>query len=235
MAMATGHILKSFDEDLAELRALVAQMGGLAEEAIDGAIAALANRDAEAAAVIVEGDRTLDRLEAELERQVVRLIALRAPLADDLREILAALKIAGVIERIGDYAKNIAKRVPLLLDSRGIEPISILPAMARATAEMVHDALDAFAARDTDAALKVCAQDRVVDDFYNSLFRALLTYMMENPHTISASTHLLFVAKNLERIGDHATNIAEMVHFAATGEQVAERGRGADHLAPNIA
>ena len=235
MAMATGHILKSFDEDLAELRALVAQMGGLAEEAIDGAIAALANRDAEAAAAIVEGDRELDRLEAELERQVVRLIALRAPLADDLREILAALKIAGVIERIGDYAKNIAKRVPLLLDSRGIEPLSILPAMARATAEMVHDALDAFAARDAEAATKVCAQDRIVDDFYNSLFRALLTYMMENPHTISASTHLLFVAKNLERIGDHATNIAEMVHFAATGEQIAERGRGADHLAPEIA
>jgi len=232
MAMASGHILKSFDQDLAELRALVAQMGGVAEEAIDGAVTALANRDADAAARIVEGDKLLDQMETELERQVVRLIALRSPLADDLREVLAALKIAGVIERIGDYAKNIAKRVPLLEESRSIEPISVLPAMARATSEMVHAALDAFAARDAQAALKVCQSDRVVDDFYNSLFRALLTYMMENPHTITAAAHLLFVAKNLERIGDHATNIAEMVHFAATGEPVAERGRGADHLSP---
>lgn len=233
--MSSGHILKSFDQDLAELRALVAQMGGLAEEAIDGAVTALANRDAEAAAAIVEGDKLLDQMETELERQVVRLIALRAPLADDLREVLAALKIAGVIERIGDYAKNIAKRVPLLEESRSIEPISVLPAMARATSEMVHAALDAFAARDAQAALKVCQSDRVVDDFYNSLFRALLTYMMENPHTITAAAHLLFVAKNLERIGDHATNIAEMVHFAATGEPVTERGRGADHLSPMAA
>ena len=229
--MATGHTVKAFDEDLGELRALVAEMGGLAEAAIDRAVQALTRRDLDLAARIVEEDRRIDALEAEAERRVVRLIALRSPLADDLRDVLAALKIAGVIERIGDYAKNIAKRVPLLQETRGIEPMAILPAMARAASEMVHDALDAFAARDPEAAVAVCARDRAVDDLYNSLFRALLTTMMEDPGNIAASAHLLFIAKNLERVGDHATNAAEMVYFAATGEQMAERARGADALA----
>ena len=227
----TGHTVKAFDQDLAELRAMVAEMGGLAQAAIDGAIEALARRDLESAAEIVQADHKIDEIEAELERRVVRLIALRAPLADDLREVLAALKIASVVERIGDYAKNIAKRVPVLAEARGIEPLSILPAMARAASEMVSDALDAYAARDAQAAQAVCESDKAVDDFYNSLFRALLTYMMENPHNISASAHLLFIAKNLERIGDHATNMAEMVYFAATGEQMGERARGSDALA----
>ncbi|UAK23959.1 phosphate signaling complex protein PhoU [Sphingomonas nostoxanthinifaciens] len=228
----TGHTIKAFDEDLAELRALVAEMGGYAEAAIDGAIQALLRRDLEAAARIVDEDRRIDALEIELERRVQRTIALRAPLADDLREVLAALKIAGVIERIGDYAKNIAKRVPLLQDAYGIEPLAILPAMATAAGSMVKDVLDAYGARDAAAAKLVSESDRTVDDLYNSLFRALLTYMMENPGTIAASTHLLFIAKNIERIGDHATNIAEMIYFAATGEQLAERARGADALAP---
>ena len=229
--MATGHTIKAFDDDLGELRALVAEMGGLAEAAIDGSIEALMRRDLEAAARIVEADARIDALETELERRVLRLFALRAPLADDLREVLAALKISGVIERIGDYAKNIAKRVPLLQDARDIEPIAILPAMASAVSEMVHEVLDAFAARDAGAAVEVCRRDTKVDDLYNSLFRALLTYMMENPSNIGASTHLLFIAKNLERIGDHATNAAEMIYFAATGEQMTERVRGADALA----
>jgi phosphate transport system protein len=229
--MATsGHTIKAFDEDLAEMRALVAEMGGLAEAAIDDAVRALIRRDLDAAARIVEEDRRIDAMEAELERQTIRLIALRAPLADDLREVLAALKIANVIERIGDYAKNIAKRVPLLQDVRDIDPMAILPPMGRAVSEMVHDVLDAYAARDSAAAVEVCQRDRRVDDLYNSLFRALLTYMMENPTNIGASTHLLFIAKNLERIGDHATNIAEMIYFAATGEQMVERPRGADAI-----
>jgi len=228
----TGHTVKAFDEDLEELRALVAEMGGLAEAAIDGAINALVRRDLDGAARVVEDDHRIDELEAELERRVLRLVALRAPLADDLREVLAALKISSVVERIGDYAKNIAKRVPLLQDSHGIGPMAILPAMARAAAEMVHDVLDAYAARDVEAAVEITRRDRTVDDLYNSLFRALLTYMMENPSNIGASTHLLFIAKNLERIGDHATNVAEMVYFAATGEQMADRPRGADALAP---
>lgn len=227
----TGHTIKAFDDDLGELRALVAEMGGLAEAAIDGSIEALMRRDLEAAARIVEADARIDALETELERRVLRLFALRAPLADDLREVLAALKISGVIERIGDYAKNIAKRVPLLQDAREIEPVAILPAMASAVSEMVHEVLDAFAARDAAAAVEVCRRDSKVDDLYNSLFRALLTYMMENPSNIGASAHLLFIAKNLERIGDHATNAAEMIYFAATGEQMTERLRGADALA----
>jgi len=228
--MATGHTVKAFDEDLGQLRALISEMGGRAETAITGALEALVNRDLESAAKIVEGDRRIDELEAEVERQVVRLIALRAPMADDLREVLAALKIAGLVERMGDYAKNIAKRIALVQEARGMEALSVLPAMGKIVTEMVRNVLDAFVMRDAGAATAVAARDRAVDDFYNSLFRTLLTYMMENPHNITASTHLLFIAKNLERIGDHATNVAEMVYFAATGRQMAERAKGEDPL-----
>ena len=228
--MATGHTVKAFDEDLGQLRALISEMGGRAEAAITGAIEALVNRDVDSAARIVEGDRKIDELETEIERQVVRLIALRAPMADDLREVLAALKIAGVVERMGDYAKNIAKRTPLLQDVRGMEAMSVLPAMGKVATEMVRNVLDAFVLRDAEAAVAVSARDKAVDDFYNSLFRTLLTHMMESPQNITASTHLLFIAKNIERIGDHATNVAEMVYYAATGRQMAERARGEDPL-----
>ncbi len=234
MATTTGHTVKAFDDDLGQLRGLVAEMGGQAEAAISGAMQALVRRDLDAAAAIVENDRRIDVIEAEIERQALRLLALRAPMADDLREVLAALKISGVIERIGDYAKNIAKRVAVLEGVKGIEPLSILPAMSRAVSDMVRAVLDAYAARDADAALRVCESDKQVDDFYNSLFRALLTHMMENPHTITAATHLLFIAKNLERIGDHATNIAEMIYFAATGQRMGERSRGLDSLSGEI-
>lgn len=221
------HTIKVFDDEIGQLRGLIAQMGGLAEQAIDDAIEALKHHDLETAAEIVRNDKKIDQLEVQAEELAVRIIALRAPLADDLRDVVAALKIAGVIERIADYAKNIAKRTPLI-DSHGeIEPLSVLPAMAALAIEMVHDVLDAFAARDAEAAQQVCARDRAVDDFYNSLFRVLVTHMMENPATIGQVTHLLFIAKNLERIGDHATNIAEMVYFAATGTHMAERDRGA--------
>jgi phosphate transport system protein len=227
----TSHTLKAFDEELDRLRALISQMGGLAEHAIRESMRCLIERDLEGARRVVAEDRRLDELEAEAERQVVQLIALRAPMADDLRESVAALKITGVVERIGDYAKNIAKRVPLLEGAADIEPISLLPEMARIAAEMVHDVLDAFVQRDAAKAQRVCARDKAVDDFYNSIFRALLTFMMENPQNITQSAHLLFIAKNLERIGDHATNIAEMVYFAATGERLAERSRGHDPAA----
>ncbi|HEY0115636.1 MAG TPA: phosphate signaling complex protein PhoU [Allosphingosinicella sp.] len=228
--MATGHTVKAFDHDLDHIRALIAQMGGLAEEAIRESMHALVRRDSDAAARVVEQDRKIDILEAEVERSAIQLLALRAPMADDLRDVIAALKIVGVVERIGDYAKNIAKRVPALEDSR-IEPLSLIPEMARMAGEMVRNVLDAFAARDAEKAIEVCERDRAVDDFYNSIFRTLLTFMMENPHNITPATHLLFVAKNLERIGDHATNIAEMVHFAATGQRMNERTRGRDPIA----
>ncbi|SFR79493.1 phosphate signaling complex protein PhoU [Sphingomonas jatrophae] len=230
MATTTGHTVKAFDDDLRTLRALVSEMGGRAEAAVTDSLEALVRRDLDAAARIVEDDKKIDALEAEIERQVVRLLALRAPMADDLREVLAAMKIAGVVERMGDYAKNIAKRVTVLQDAKGIEPLSILPAMGRLVSEMLREVLDAFAKRDAEQAVEVCRRDRAVDDFYNSVFRTLLTHMMENPHTITASTHLLFIAKNLERIGDHATNVAEMVYFAATGRQMAERSRGANSV-----
>jgi phosphate transport system protein len=223
----TGHTVKAFDEELDQLRATISEMGGLAEAAIRESMAALVRRDADMAKAVVERDRRIDELEAEVERRAVQIIALRAPMADDLREVVAALKIAGVVERIGDYAKNIAKRVPSVEDSK-IRPISLLPEMARIAGEMVQNVLDAFAARDARKAEQVCERDQAVDDFYNSIFRALLTHMMENPHNITPATHLLFVAKNLERIGDHATNVAEMVYFASTGEHLSDRAKGPD-------
>ncbi len=223
MQQVSGHTLKAFDEDIERLRALISQMGGLAEHAIEEAMRCLIQRDLDGAAEVVQNDKKLDVLEVETERSAVQLIALRAPMAGDLRDVVAALKISGVVERIGDYAKNIARRVPLLDNVGKIEPISLLGEMARIAAGMVHDVLDAFVERDAEAAVQVCERDSAVDDFYDSIFRTLLTHMMENPHTIGQSAHLLFVAKNLERVGDHATNIAEMVYYAATGEHLADR------------
>ena len=227
--MATqGHTLKAFDEDLDRLRALISEMGGLAEHAITEAMRCLTQRDTEGALKVIDDDRKLDALEVETEKRVVQLIALRAPMAGDLRDVVAALKISGVVERIGDYAKNIAKRVPLLEGAGKIEPVSLLPEMARIAASMVHDVLNAFVNRDAEAAARVQERDKAVDDFYDSIFRTLLTHMMENPHNIGQSAHLLFVAKNIERVGDHATNIAEMVYYAATGRHLGERVKGAD-------
>jgi phosphate transport system protein len=226
MATSSGHTIKAFDEDLDRLRALISQMGGLAEHAIRESMRCLVQRDLAGAEKIVENDKKLDALEIETEKRAVRLIALRAPMAGDLRDVVAAMKISSVVERIGDYAKNIAKRVPLLDKVQNIEPVSLMPEMARISTEMVHDVLNAFVERDAEAAVRVVERDRAVDDFYNSIFRALLTFMMENPSNIGQSTHLLFIAKNIERVGDHATNIAEMVYFAATGEHLADRPRG---------
>jgi phosphate transport system protein len=222
------HTVKSFDEDIAQLRAIISRMGGLCEAQIDAAVDALITRNVDAAMQVVEDDKRLDALEMEAEALAVRIIALRAPLADDLREIVAALKMAGVLERIGDYAKNIAKRASALAQAQPIEPVVIVPEMARAVIGMIRDVLDAFVDRNAALALAVCERDRQVDDFYNSLFRSLLTFMMENPHYITPSTHLLFVAKNLERVGDHATAIGEVVHFAVTGRHVTDRPKSDD-------
>ena len=192
-------------------------MGGLAETALEGALDALISGDEELAERIVADDRKLDTLEVEVDRLAVKIIALRAPMADDLREVIAALKIAGVVERIGDYAKNIAKRVGRIEGRSRFEPLTLLPAMGDVASEMVHDVLSAYAARDPSLALEVIASDKKVDAFYNSVFRNLVSHMVENPATISSAAQLLFVARNIERIGDHATNVAEMVYFAATG------------------
>ncbi len=231
MATTGGHTIKAFDDDLDRLRALISQMGGLAEHAIRESMRCLVQRDLEGALKVVENDKKLDSLEVETERRAVQLIALRAPMAGDLRDVVAALKISGVVERIGDYAKNIAKRVPLIENVNKIEPLSLLPEMARIATGMVHDVLDAFVQRDAEVAVQVCERDDAVDDFYDSIFRTLLTHMMEDPHNIGHSTHLLFVAKNLERVGDHATNIAEMVYYAATGQHMTDRSRRHDRSA----
>ena len=223
MQQAREHTLKAFDQDLDRLRALISEMGGLAEYSIGEAMRCLVERDISGAEQVIRDDKKLDALEVETERRAVQLIALRAPMATDLRDVVAALKISGVVERIGDYAKNIAKRVPVLENAGKIEALSLLPEMARIATSMVHDVLDAFVARDAEAAYRVCERDDAVDNFYDSIFRTLLTHMMENPQNIGHAAHLLFIAKNLERVGDHATNIAEMVYYAATGEHMADR------------
>lgn len=213
----TEHTVKAFDEDITRLRGLIAEMGGLAEVAIHEAMQALVNGDEKLAQQVVERDKKLDKLESEVDELAVRVIALRAPMADDLREIIAALKIGGVVERIGDYAKNIARRVGRIKGRKRFEPLTLLPTMAEVAAEMVHDVLTAYAARDPVLAREVIERDDKVDAFYDSIFRNLVSHMVENPATISSAAQLLFIARNLERIGDHATNVAEMVHYAATG------------------
>ena len=217
------HTVKAFDEDITRLRGLIAEMGGLAEVAIAEAMEALLKGSTELAEQVVARDKHIDALEAEVDKLTVRIIALRAPMADDLREVIAALKIAGVVERIGDYAKNIAKRTGQIEDRKRFEPLTLIPAMAEIAAGMVHDVLTAYAARDPQLAIEVVARDEKVDAFYNSIFRNLVSHMVENPSTISSAAQLLFVARNLERIGDHATNVAEMVYYAATGNYLAER------------
>jgi phosphate transport system protein len=211
------HTVKAFDEDITRLRGLIGEMGGLAELAIGNAMKALIGGDAALAKDVIDGDAKLDALESEVDGLAIRTIALRAPMADDLREIIAVLKIGGVIERIGDYAKNIAKRANRIEGRKRFEPLTLIPAMADVAVEMVHDVLTAYAARDPVLAREVIERDDKVDAFYDSIFRNLVSHMVENPATIGTAAQLLFVARNLERIGDHATNVAEMVHFAARG------------------
>jgi phosphate transport system protein len=221
----SDHTVKAFDEDITRLRGLIAEMGGLAEVAIQEALEALVRGDEALGDQVVARDKKIDALESEVDKLAVRIIALRAPMADDLREVIAALKIAGVVERIGDYSKNIAKRVGMIEGRDRFEPLTLLPAMGEIAGEMVHDVLTAYSARDPDLAREVIATDAKVDAFYNSIFRNLVSHMVENPATISSAAQLLFVARNLERIGDHATNVAEMVHFAATGVYPPEEER----------
>lgn len=221
--MVAEHTVKAFDEDITRLRGLIAEMGGLAEVSISESMDALITGNVELAETVMQRDKRIDALEVEVDKLAVRVLALRAPMADDLREVIAALKIAGVIERIGDYAKNIAKRTGSIEGRNRFEPLTLLPAMAEIAAEMVHDVLTAFAARDPNAAAEIMQRDSKVDAFYDSIFRNMVSYMVENPATISSVAQLLFVARSIERIGDHATNVAEMVHYAATGRYTPDR------------
>jgi phosphate transport system protein len=221
--MAHEHTVKAFDEDITRLRGLIAEMGGLAEVALTEAMDALVKGNEDLARGVIARDKRIDAIEAEVDKLAVRVIALRAPMADDLREVIAALKIAGVLERIGDYGKNIAKSALKVESRKKFEPLTLLPAMAEIAGEMVHDVLTAYAARDAELAAEVIARDDKVDAFYDSIFRNLVSHMMENPSSITSAAELLFVARNIERIGDHATNVAEMVYFAATGTMLTDR------------
>lgn len=220
----TEHTVKAFDDDITGLRGLIAEMGGLVELAITQSMDALVRLDETLAAEVVQRDKKIDKLEVEVDKRAIRILALRAPMADDLREVVATLKVAGILERIGDYAKNIAKRVGQIEGRQRFEPLTLLPAMSEIAGGMVHDVLTAYAARDPALAADVHKRDSKVDAFYESIFRNLVSHMMENPASISSAAQLLFVARNLERIGDHATNVAELVYYSATGNDLPERG-----------
>ena len=216
----TQHTVKAFDTDINELRGMVAEIGGRSEQAIAKAMRALKKGDLELAKEVVQEDKLIDDLERRIDDLTFQTIALRAPMADDLRELIATFKISGVVERIGDYAKNIAKRVPLVTRGKKLGPVSLLPSMSQVASELVHDSLEAFARRDADLAEDVSERDQIVDDFYTSIFRATITHMIENPKDIGQAAHVLFIAKNLERIGDHASNICEAIYFTNEGTQL---------------
>jgi len=226
--METEHIVKSYDEQLAQLDRLIAEMGGLAESQLSYAIVAMSKRDTELAHKIVERDLRIDALEVEVDSLTVRVLALRQPMAEDLRIVIAALKTASDLERIGDYARNIANRSLALTQTRHLGSASqTIGRMAALVQGMIKNVLDAYVGRDATLAEDVRKRDEEVDLLHTSLFRELLTYMMEDPRNISTCTHLLFIAKNVERIGDHATNIAEHVHMMVHGEgPEAERTKG---------
>ena len=212
------HIVKSFEVELKRLRDLLTEMGGMVESQVATACEAVLSQDDAAASATVEADPKVDALEHEVEQFVIRLLALRQPVGQDLRLIVASLKITGDLERIGDYAANVAKRSLVL--NQFTMPFSLtgLAHMARLVQEHLKTVIDAIGESDADKAVDVWRSDDSVDEIYNALFRELITYMMEDPRNITPCTHLLFIAKNLERIGDHATNIAETVYYAVKGE-----------------
>jgi len=221
--MEHDHIVKSFDDDLGKIDAIIAEMGGLAERQLADAVEALVRRDVELAQKVIDGDRRIDELESTIDNLTIRVLALRQPMAGDLRVVIVALKMAANLERIGDYAKNVAKRTLILatMDPVGNATQSI-QRMASQVQAMIKNVLDAYGARDIEKADDVRLRDEEVDLMHTSLFRELLTYMMEDPRNITACTHLLFIAKNVERIGDHVTSIAEYVHFLVVGDLPAE-------------
>ncbi len=216
------HIVTSFEEALDSINESLARMGGLAEKQLADSIEAITRRDRVLAEQTVAADKQIDALEVDIEAQALRLIALRQPMAIDLRETVSAIKISSDLERIGDLAKNISKRALAVDQASPGRAMQGLERMGRQVLNQLKEVLDAYAQRDNERAMVVWRRDEEIDEMYNSLFRELLTYMMEDPRTISLCTHLLFVAKNLERIGDHSTNIAETIHFLVTGNALGE-------------
>ena len=222
------HTVKAFSEQLEGLSASIAQMGGLAEAQFAAAVDAIARRDTVLAENAVGGDKRIDALQIDIEDRAMKLLALRQPMAVDLRETLAAIKIASELERIGDLAKNIAKRAIVLNREPPIRLTTSLARMGKQALAQLKQVLDAYSDRNAEAAEAVWKQDGEIDETYNSLFRELLTYMMEDPRTIGSSTHLLFIAKNIERSGDHATNIAEVVYHKVRADHLSNNRPKAD-------
>ena len=229
--MSSEHTVRAYDEELEALTAELSRMGGLAEVEVADSIRAIARRDVAIAQAVIGRDARLDEIEADIERRAIRLIALRQPVADDLRRTVAALKISMNLERCGDLAKNIAKRALVIAESDPLTPLTrSIERMGELVTARLKDVLDAFAARDVDRARAVWQRDQEVDEHYDAIFRELLTYMMGDPRTIASCAHLLFVAKNLERIGDHATNIAEIITYEITGEHMTDQRPKLDPL-----
>ena len=220
MSTGTKHTVTAFDDDMDEIRGMIAEMGARAETAVVNAMIALTRNDKELAAATRAEDKLIDHLETEVEKLVVRTIALRAPMADDLRELVAALKISAVIERIGDYAKNIAKRVGQLDSKAFLTTNDQLRRMGDIVIEMIRTSLDAYAKRDVDLAQTVTVRDQDVDQIYKDLFVDFVAFIAKHPASATEIAHLLFISKNLERIGDHSTNVAQMIYFTETGENL---------------
>tara|TARA_R110000787_G_scaffold95507_1_gene198470 strand:+ start:183 stop:980 length:798 start_codon:yes stop_codon:yes gene_type:complete len=214
------HIVKSYDEELEQLNNDIIKMGGLTEAQIARSIESMVKRDPDLASRVVGDDELVDDLNYAIDIQTMRLLALRQPMALDLRQIVAALRISADMERIADYAANIAKRSITLSSAAPVPPVHSVPRMSRQAQQMLKDVLDAYIARDVEKAIEVWQADKILDDMYTSLFREALTYMIEDPRSISMCTHLLFIAKNIERIGDHVTNISETLYFMVRGERM---------------
>lgn len=229
------HIVKSFGDELQHLTDDIQRMGDLALTELEAAMAATIERDSDAARRIVASDAAVDAMELEISQNAIRLLALRQPMARDLREVLAALRIASDIERIGDYAANVAKRSLAMNRLAMVRPVLAVPRLAELAMELVREVLLAYRDRDADRALLAWARDEELDTMYTSHFRELLTYMMEDPRNITACTHLLFIAKNIERIGDHATNIAENIYFLVHGTQISQTRRKGDESSSVVA
>jgi len=215
--MGAGHTFQAFDQELAELRKTIEQMGRLAESQFADAMKAMVGNDAELAAAVIGRDKEIDRLEQRVESMAVRMLALRQPMAGDLREIVAAFRISSNIERMGDFARTIAKRAVTLHALPMQPPVQSLAWMGESVLGMIHDMVTAYATRDAALATAVRNRDSEIDHAYTALFRELLTYMMESPQQITGCTHLLFAAKAVERVGDHVTNVAENICYLVSG------------------
>lgn len=216
------HTVKAFDDDLANLKAMLATMGGMAEEQLANSIEALSRRDLKLADSVIQSDDRIDEMEAAIEEKAILTIAKRQPMASDLRSLMVSIRIAADLERIGDLAKNVAKRAHAFSDPVPRRLAAGLDRMGKLSQAQLKLVLDAYAASDLDSAMEVWRHDEDIDALYNSIFRELLTYMLEDPRMIGACTHLLFATKNIERIGDHATNIAENIYYLVNGRTLRE-------------